>query len=151
MKISLILRRVFLKGFICFELPGDISEKEILKQFFTNCNKKYGDLVKVTFDKPYANRTTGRHSQNNRIYGFVSQIARETGNDTEDIKEYCKIRAMVNGYPPKKNDKGEAIISLITGEPIPESSANVNTVEASYLINEIERLAAELGIILVEE
>jgi hypothetical protein len=69
----------------------------------------------------------------------------------ERIKDYCKKRAVRRGYPVKKNELGEIIISKLDGEPIPESSGKVNTVEASYLIEELQQLASELEIILPKQ
>lgn len=69
----------------------------------------------------------------------------------EVIKMYCKQRAIKRGYPVKRDNNGDVIISRLTGEPIPESSANCNTVEAGYLIDELIQLSAELGITLYNE
>ncbi len=42
----------------------------------------------------------------------------------------------------------QLVYSKLTGEVIPESEANITTVEAGYLIEEIQQLAAEAGIVL---
>ena len=92
-------------------------------------------------------RTTGYRSQNHAINGYVGQIAKETGEDAGIIKMYCKQLAIRRGYPLMERE-GQLIYSRLNGEPLPESEAEISTVEAGYLIDEIIQLAAELGIIL---
>lgn len=101
--------------------------------------------------RPFRPRTTGKKSQQNRINGFIRQICMWTGNDFDDVKMYCKKRAMRRGYPAKKDADGNIVVSLQDGEPIPESESKISVEEAGYLIEEIEQLAAELEISLKEE
>ena len=151
MKADVVLHRSFQPGRICFDLPDDEAMTELIRQVLRSCKDKYGDFVRVTLQKPYQKRTQGKHSQNSAIHGFCQQIAMATGNDLETVKLVAKTRAMSRGYPAKVDRNGNVIMNLFTREPEPESSADVNTVEAGYVIDALQQLAAELGIRLVEE
>jgi len=48
------------------------------------------------------------------------------------------------------NEKGEVVYSLIDGEPLPKSEADMDTVECGYCIDEAHQLAAEIEIKLKE-
>ena len=151
MKFEYVLRLDDISdGLICLEIPDDPGARTILWQLYSDCKNKFGGLIRVAFSKPYARRTTGKNSQNNMIHGFAAQIANFIGDDIESVKAYCKEKAISLGYPVKRDDDGNVIISKLTDKPIPESSANVSTVEASILIEQIQLLAAELGIRLEE-
>lgn len=104
--------------------------------FFIN---RYPDLT-VTIEKLRLKRTTGPHSQNRRINGFIQQIAESTGNDFSTVKDYCKREAISEGYPAK----------YFKGDIFPKSESEISISEAVILIATIERLAAEYGIILKE-
>lgn len=95
-------------------------------------------------------RTSGPRSQNSRIYGHLSVIAEETGNDLDDLKVYIGTRAMRRGYPPRRDEDGNILYSLLTGDPLPEHTSKVTVEQATLLIEEINQTAAELGIQLPE-
>jgi hypothetical protein len=107
-------------------------------------NSKAGYLT-IQVDLPKKPRTTGEKSQCNFVNGAIQQIAKETGNDFSDLKMYFKMKAVSRGYPLMMRE-GKIVYSKVTGEPLPESEANVSTVEAGYLIDEIIQEAKELGI-----
>ena len=109
-----------------------------------------GKQVVVGISRWYKARTTGEHSQNHRFNGFVRQYCEESGNDFDDIKLYVKRKAMRRGLGPMLNDKGEIVFSKVDGEPLPKSEAEMDTVECSWCIEEIQQLAAEYPMILVE-
>ncbi len=96
---------------------------------------------KLILGKHYRKRTTGKDSQNHRINGFIQQICEDTGNDFDTIKYYFKRKAIRRGYPSKTDPEGEAV---------PVSEAILTTIEAAYLIDEIEQYAAENSILLYE-
>ena len=150
-EISVILRRVFIKGFIAFELPRDPLIVESLRGVLSLCKTKHNDFVRVSLKPPYKKRTSGKHSQNSAIHGYCQQIANYTGDDLESIKNYCKEKAIARGYPVKRDENGDVIISRLTDKPIPLSSADINTVEAGYLIDTIIQVAAELGLTLYND
>jgi len=105
---------------------------------------------RVTIEPVKRLRTTGRNSQNTYINGAIQAIAEDTGNDFADVKLYIKRKAMRRGYPAKTTEDGEVVTSLIDGEPVPVSEADATVDEAKILIEEVQQLAAELGILLPE-
>ena len=112
--------------------------------------KSKAGYLTVQVDLPKKPRTTGRKSQCNFINGAIRQIAQETGNDFSDLKMYFKMKAVSRGYPLMMRE-GKIVYSKVTGELLPESEANVSTIEAGYLIDEIIQEAQELGIELKGE
>lgn len=119
---------------------------------FSHLYEKVGKAVwAITAGKFYKPRTTGRKSQNHRLNGFVSQFCDATGNDFADIKLYVKRKAMRRGLPAKTDNNGEIIYSKVDGEPLPMSEADMDTVQCSWVIKEIQQLSAEEGIILRED
>lgn len=144
--MTICLKKI--KGRLAFIPPQAENERQALRHILDKCENKHNGYVSITFAVPYKKRTSGRHSQNNYIHAIAQDIADYTGEEMERIKTYCKKRAMRRGYPPKRDEQGNVIISPLDGEPIPESSGKVNTVEAGYLIEELEQLSAELGIVL---
>ena len=95
-------------------------------------------------------RTTGPMSQNHRLNGFIGQFCDETGNDFADIKLFVKRRAMRRGLGPMLNSRGEIVYSKIDGEPLPKSESDMDVEECSWVIEEIQQLGAEEGIIFIE-
>lgn len=91
---------------------------------------------------PYKPRTTGKHSQCNRANGFIRQISRHTAIDFDVLKIYFKRKAIKRGYPAKTDPDGEL-------QPLSESA--INTVQAGYLISEIEQFARENDMHLIED
>lgn len=75
-------------------------------------------------------------------WAHIQQISEETGNEVSDVEDYVKLRAVKRGYPYH--------INKLTGEIKPESMTKINTVEASYLIDELHMIAAEMEIELYE-
>lgn len=128
------------KNKISFYIPPNVIN------IVEKSEKNHNSYMLIELGLPRKPRTTGRLSQNHAINGYIQQIASETGNDFQDIKNYCKKKAIRRGYPMKRNDGGEIIVSLVDGEPIPESESNISTIEAGYLLDEIIQLAAELEI-----
>ena len=86
-------------------------------------------------------RTTGDKSQSHHVNGHIAQICKETGNDFDTVKLWCKREAISEGYP---HDTFHGVI-------IPWSETRLDTFQAGILIETIHRLAAELGIVLQEE
>jgi hypothetical protein len=91
-------------------------------------------------------RSTGPLSQNHHYNSHVAQIARDTGNDFDDVKIGIKVRAIKRGFPePKARKAGGRFFEVF------KSEADCDTLECSYLIDECHQVADELGIRLVEE
>lgn len=142
--VTLVLKKI--DGRLAFIPPEGQDERTALKMLFNLCERRHGGFVSITFAAPYKKRTKGKHSQNNCIHGYAQILADYTGETVERIKDFCKKRAFRRGYPAKVDGDGDIIYSPIDGEPIPESTANINTVQAGYVIEEMKLLAAELDI-----
>jgi hypothetical protein len=121
---------------------SDYGVRSAIKSLEELSVQKYGGYIKCEITPPYKSRTTGNGSQNSKIWAMIQEIARATGNDIEDIEDYIKDKATARGYPYKVNK--------ISGAMKPESMTKINTVDASLLIDELYKLAAELGITLEE-
>ena len=130
----------FTEGFLVLSAPGEV--KAMLRGLVDLCKEKYGGYVRCDMSPPYKPRTTGKGSQNSKIWAMIQQVAEATGNDIQDMEDYIKERAIRRGYPYKMNP--------LTGKPKPASMTTIDTVEASMLIEELYQLAAELGINLEE-
>lgn len=77
--------------------------------------------------------------QNALLWAIYGEIAKETGNDAEDIHEAMKFRFL----PPIQIEiGGEAI-------PVPPSSRKLDTHQFSQFVEQVQAFAAsELGIIV---
>ena len=91
-------------------------------------------------------RSTGPHSGNTHLNGHVAQLARETGNDFDDVKLGVKARAVKRGFPePRIRRAGGRTYEVW------KSESNCTPAECAMLIDECHQIADELGIVLVEE
>lgn len=77
------------------------SDEKIYKLFVDNLAP--GQTAEVFFD---ANKDDGTLAQLAKIHKCIREIAKETGNDFEDIKDLIKVRS---GFCFKKNIDGEII------------------------------------------
>jgi len=137
--VDVVLKRVYNKGHICFELPNDTFIRESIRKLLAACQAKNNDYVRVVLQRPRVKRSTGDKSQNHMLNGNVMQICHETGNDFDTVKLAVKMIAVEQlGYPYKTI--GRNII------PQPERESSVE--ECSKLIEASFMLAADLGIIL---
>ena len=109
-----------------------------------------GFLVDVEFSTPRKERTTGKNSQNHTFNSMIAQIANETGNDFADVKTYVKRRAFRRGLPFLTRADGSVVYSMIDGEPLPMSEADMSTVECGWCIDEAMVTADDFGIKLRE-
>jgi hypothetical protein len=149
-KLTLITERVRSgrPGYLMFRVHD--NQIDAVRGFLAHCEKRTTNY-ELTIAPPKRRRTTGKRSQNARINGHIVLIAFETGNDFSDVKMYIKRRAVRRGYPVITNAEGEIVPSMIDGEPIPISESDASIEDAKLLIDEINQLAAELGIVLPEE
>lgn len=129
------------KGYLILYI-SDMGVQSRLKSLTELCNKKHGGYVKLELSAPYPPRTTGVGSQNNKIWGMITQICRKTGYSVDNMEEYAKKRATVRGYPYTVNP--------LTGDIKYASMTEISTVEASYLIEELYVIAAESGVDIYE-
>ena len=121
---------------------SDCGVRTAVKSVVSLCEARHGGHVQLEMCPPYRKRTTGNESQNSHIWAHIQQISEETGNEVSDVEDYVKLRAVKRGYPYH--------INKLTGEIKPESMTKINTVEASYLIDELHMIAAEMEIELHE-
>jgi len=122
---------------ICFEIP--IPYRTPLWAMVESAKTDYWN---VKISRPKRPRTTGWKSQNHHINGHCQQIAMETGNSFTAVKERMKELAIGRGYPKE---------TLVDGSVKPKSEADIDTVEAGYLIDTIHQFADEWNIRLIEE
>lgn len=126
-------------GVVYFKPPNYLQN--LLWHMLDQARERKIDGFDVTIRTPTKPRTTGWRSQNHRINGFIQQISMYSGMDFETLKVYFKKKALTRGYPFETDPDGDAV---------PYSEARIDTVQASYLINEIEQFAAENDITLKE-
>lgn len=145
MEIQLNVNRVFEKGKLCFTLPEDEGIKHKLAEVLGMCRDKFNDRVLLTVSTPKNTRTL---KQNALFHVYCQRVHDYTGQDIDSIKTYCKQRAVERGYPVCRDELGEIIIDIATDKPLPVSSRDASTTDLSLLIDEIEMLAADMGISL---
>ena len=119
---------------------SDFGVRAAVKNITELCTERYGGFIKLEMTPPYKPRSTGKGSQNSKIWACIQQIAQETGNDIDDVEDYIKMKAVARGYPYK--------VSKLSGQIRPSSMRDINTAEANLLIEELKKLASELGIVL---
>ena len=141
MEITLVLKRVFEKGKLCFLLPDDEILLHNLSKVISVCKEKYNDMVKLTFKPPYRKRSTGKGSQNHHLNGHIIQLCNETGHSYTEMKHYIKMKAVeCFNYP----------YSVVGDYVVPMAESECNTEECSKLIECVHCIAAEQGIFLKE-
>ena len=140
MAVTLILKHLKSSDCISFENPNDDCLALINKEL-TKCDEKSNGFVCVSVSRPKRHRTTGEGSQNNLIWKLITLIANYTGDDSAgmiDTENGIKQRALSRGYPFH--------VSQITGQKIPESMRDIDTIQCSYLIDTAYEICSELGI-----
>lgn len=141
MKTAMVLKRVFEKGYIKFELPADEAARGAIAQVLTKCRDQNNDYVMVELSEPRKHRTTGAHSQNHHLNGHIMQICNATKNSYNAVKnEIKRIATEEMGYPYEE----------INGHIHPIGESESSTDECAKLIEAAHLLAADLGLILKE-
>ena len=121
---------------LCLEIPE--RSLALVKELLQKASAGY---LQVELRKPGKPRTTGPGSQSHHLNGHVQQIAVETGNDFDDVKDAAKRQALAMGYP----------FRTIAGQVLPYSETEIDIIQAGFLIESLHRIAAELGIVLRED
>jgi hypothetical protein len=129
---------------LSFEVPVNFPYRE----FFKAGKERHGDNYLVKISHPRKRRTTGELSQNHRIAFLCNIIAAENAYEGyttyQAVKDLAKLRAIKRGYPYRWST------AWIDGKEIPivcpKHEDELDTIEASYLIDELEMMAAEKGI-----
>ena len=120
--------------------------KSLIDKYFMGM--KEGRPYTVTIKPWYKPRTTGKKkdndkgSQNTHINGHIQTICMKDDNSFDAVKMRMKVLAIDRGYP---------IETLPDGSVMPKSEADINTLEAGYLIDTIHQFADEWNIKLIEE
>lgn len=96
---------------------------------------------------PLRIRSTGPHSQNHRLNGFIAQICKALNMDFDTVKVQMKYNAIELGFPPYE----EIITSDGHRLALFKSEADCTARECGYLITATEQYAAEHGVVLREE
>lgn len=129
------------KGRDCLTLEIPAIYRQAV-QILSDRAESNGGYIQVRLALPQRPRTTGWRSQNHHINGHIQQITMETGNSFSAVKERMKELSLDRGYPfetlPDRSIK-------------PRSEADIDVVQAGYLIDTIHQFAAEWGILLIEE
>jgi hypothetical protein len=118
------------------EIPSGIPLNDI-----TDTLKKTHGYLSFIIQQPHRPRSTGPHSQNARLNGFIQQLAVATGNSFDDVKAAVKLEAMDAGYPG----------TVFRGVRVPQSESKASVEECKILIQTVERIAADMGVFLREE
>lgn len=140
--VDVVLKRVYNKGHICFELPDDAFIQESIRKLLAACQAKNNDYVRVVLQRPRKKRSTGDKSQNHHLNGHIMQMCNVTGNSYEAIKYCVKMLAVEEmGYP----------YEIIDGHVWPKEERKSSTDECAKLIEAAHVWAAHHGIILKEE
>lgn len=122
------------------QFAGTVATKDrmLMAMLFNYINDKQWRMV---FSKFCKKRTIGEKSQSHRLNGFLQQISQITGMDFDMLKIYFKQKAISRGLSFNTDPEGNAIAI---------SEVQMTTIEASYVIDEIEQYAAEENIWLYE-
>lgn len=92
-----------------------------------------GQTVDVFFD---ANKDDGTLAQLAKIHKCIREIAKETGNDFEDIKDLIKVRS---GFCFKKNVDGEIITKC-------KSFSKASKEDLGFVIEALIKLGEIVGV-----
>ncbi len=136
------------RGALAIVLPKPLRAE--LEQVFKCADEKHNSHITITIETPKKPRTIGAGSQSHHLNGHVQQLAMETGMPFDAVKMEIKHRAIKRGYPILYRPDGQASLDL-WGRPLGISEADCSTTECAYLIEECHELAAELGMVLIEE
>ena len=136
MVIQLTARVAYDPGRLSIEVaPG---QETTIKVFI---EKLRGGPAVIQLKKWYRSRSTGWKSQNHHINGHIAQLAREFAMDFDTIKLHLKHQAISRGYP----------YDLLDDCVYPWSETRIDTLQASFLIDEIHQFSVDHGCNLIEE
>lgn len=107
------------------------TDEKIYKLFVDNLVE--GQTVEVFFD---ANKDSGTLAQLAKIHKCVREIAKETGNDFEDIKDIIKMRA---GFCFEKEVDGKVITKC-------KSFAKASKEDLGFVIEALIKLGDLVGV-----
>lgn len=101
----------------------------------------HGKVCNIDVSQWYPRKSTGPESQNNHAFGHARQIGQHIGEDVEEVLRGACIRAEKRGFPIHRNAFGEAI---------PLRWSEVDSAQASYVIDQLHEDGSFLGLQLIE-
>ena len=122
-----------------FKIPQ--THREMLSVLQQRASERRLTQLYVKVDLPKKIRTTGYRSQNAHAHGHATTISEYTGYYVNEIMDYAKGLAVSWGYPTHVG---------IGGDIVPISEKDASTTEYSYVIEELHKIASEMGIQLKE-
>ena len=100
---------------------------------------KSAAVMQFDFEKWYRPKSTGKNSQNSHCWGHAQTIANEIGEDPREVVREACLRTPE--YPSAMNKLGKVT---------PQSWSKANSKQAAAVIETLHRIAAFLGVRLVE-
>ena len=100
---------------------------------------KHSGYLTVDFSLPHKPRSVGWKSQNHHLWGHAAQIGEHLGYDRREVVYI--IAEMTNGWP----------MAEYKGKMVPKSESGISSAVAVEAIEVAHRIAAENGIVLIEE
>jgi len=134
-------------GIFTLKLPDEF--KPLVQSMLKYCHEKRNGYISFVFSPPRKPRTTGRNSQNTKLYFIMQDIAMFTGQPVEEIKEFVKSSAIDRGYPPMIGDDGKIVLN-VWGRARGMSESDASTEDETLLIDQAYQLAAEYDVPLRE-
>ena len=135
-------------------MAGVIGEA-VMAIEFTAYKSNFAELARdraslLTADKPYLvtvkrfykPRSTGPESQNNHLWGDASQIGEYSGCTPREVLEQAIEDCLSRGYRTKDN---------FVGRTVPVAISEMDTNDASLVIERLHEIAAFLDVRLREE
>lgn len=92
--------------------------------------------------KPY--RKNRSLDQNNLLHMWIQEIANQTGNDLETVKEYLRAKFLSPVFKEWKDPFSDEVSIL----QCPRSTTTLDTREMTTFLNQIEQFALENGCVL---
>ena len=110
MKVQTVLRRVFVKNHIAFELPNDEGLCARIAAVLSYCKETHNDYVLLTLESPKRPRTTGANSQNHHLNEQLSLFADAHESEHEPEHEPAYTAEMLPYFPEPSTD-GERLMN----------------------------------------
>ncbi len=114
MKVQTVLRRVFVKNHIAFELPNDEGLRARIAAILSYCKETHNDYVLLTLESTKRPRTTGANSQNHHLNEQLSLFAdaHESEHESEHEPEHePAYTAEMLPYFPEPSTDGERLMN----------------------------------------
>lgn len=117
--------------------------RDALRVITDRCFKNHNSYCKVSVDIPFKPRTFGPKSQSAHLHGHLQQLAVHFGYTLQEMKEVMK--GDVPEWPTEERRVGHRF------KVRPVSEASVSTFVESRAIEWCHLIAAEEGLVLIEE